>query len=50
MFSITDHVEFDAQNRAVCPSCASDGKGKKKNLTLVPDKGTTTYSGAYKCH
>ncbi|PZO55460.1 MAG: hypothetical protein DCF15_10445 [Phormidesmis priestleyi] len=45
MFKITDHIEFDSSLRAVCPSCEADGKGKKKNLALVP--GT---DGAYKCH
>ena len=44
-FKITDHIEFDSTNRAVCPSCELDGKGKKKNLALVPDT-----DGAYKCH
>lgn len=45
MFKITDHVEFDNHGRAVCPCCETDGKGKKKNLSLVPDT-----DGAYKCH
>lgn len=44
-FKITDHIEFDSSNRAVCPSCAAEGKDKKKNLALVPDT-----DGAYKCH
>ena len=44
MFKITDHIEFDSSNRAVCPSCAADGKNKR-NLALVPDT-----DGAYKCH
>lgn len=45
MFKITDYVEFDSKNRAVCPCCDTQGKGKKRNLALVP--GT---DGAYKCH
>ncbi len=45
MFKITDHIEFDSSFRAVCPSCEAEGKGKKKNLSLVPDT-----DGAYKCH
>lgn len=45
MFKITDHVDFDSNGRAICPSCEIDGKGKKKNLALIP--GT---DGAYKCH
>lgn len=45
MFKITDHVEFNAQGRAVCPSCAQDGKNSKRNLALVPNS-----DGAYKCH
>ena len=44
MFRISDFIEFDAKGRAVCPSCASEGKGKK-NLSLIPDT-----DGAYKCH
>ncbi len=44
MFKLTDHIEFDSSNRAVCPSCAADGKNKR-NLALVPDT-----DGAYKCH
>ncbi len=44
-FQISDHIEFDSSNRAVCPSCAADGKTKKRNLAIVP--GT---DGAYKCH
>lgn len=43
-FKITDHIEFNAQGRAQCPSCLLDGK-TKPNLALVP--GT---DGAYKCH
>jgi hypothetical protein len=42
-FKITDAVEFDASGRAVCPSCALDGKSSKKNLSVLP-------TGAYKCH
>jgi len=45
MFKITDYIEFDAKGRAVCPSCALDGKTSKKNLALIPDT-----DGAYKCH
>jgi hypothetical protein len=45
MFKITDFIEFDSKLRAVCPCCEADGKGKKRNLALVP--GT---DGAYKCH
>ena len=44
-FKITDHVEFGSNGRAVCPSCEQDGKGKKQNLSLIPDT-----DGAYKCH
>lgn len=46
MFKITDHLNFDAKGRAVCPSCIlAKGSGHKaKNLSLV---GT---EGAYKCH
>ena len=44
-FQITDHVEFSSNGRAVCPSCERDGKGKKQNLSLIPDT-----DGAYKCH
>ncbi|BAU09682.1 hypothetical protein LEP3755_01550 [Leptolyngbya sp. NIES-3755] len=44
-FDIRNFVEFDAQNRAICPSCASiKGSGfKKRNLSVAPN-------GAYKCH
>ncbi len=42
MFRITDFIEFES-NRAVCPSCEQQGKGRKKNLSLLE-------SGAYKCH
>ncbi|MGB3202854.1 MAG: AAA family ATPase, partial [Nodosilinea sp.] len=42
-FSIRDFVEFDTSGRAVCPSCALDGKTKNKNLAVLD-------SGAYKCH
>lgn len=45
MFKITDFVEFDSSNRAVCPNCALEGKAKKRNLSLIPDS-----DGAYKCH
>ncbi|PSR16067.1 hypothetical protein C8255_19790 [filamentous cyanobacterium CCP3] len=41
-FCITDFVEFDTSGRAVCPSCALDGKASKKNLSLLA-------TGAYKC-
>lgn len=44
-FRITDHVEFNSSGRAVCPSCALDGKTKKKNLAIVPNT-----DGAYLCH
>lgn len=46
MFQITDHLNFDAKGRAVCPVCIiAKGSGHKaKNLSLV---GT---EGAYKCH
>ncbi len=44
-FKITDHIEFDSSLRAICPSCAADGKTKKRNLAIVPDS-----DGAYKCH
>lgn len=43
VFNIADHVDFDAKGRAVCPSCALDGKTRSKNLALLD-------SGAYKCH
>lgn len=42
-FQITDFVEFDTSGRAICPSCALDGKTTKKNLSLLK-------TGAYKCH
>lgn len=44
-FKITDYVEFSSTGRAVCPSCEKDGKGKKQNLSLIPNG-----DGAYKCH
>ena len=44
MFKISDHVEFNSNGRAVCPSCELDGKGKNQNLSLVPGS-----DGAYKC-
>lgn len=44
-FKITDHIEFDSSNRAVCPCCEAEGKGKKRNLAIVPGS-----DGAYKCH
>lgn len=44
-FKISEHVDFDTSGRAVCPSCAQEGKDKKRNLALVPDT-----DGAYKCH
>lgn len=43
-FDIAQHVEFNAKNRAICPSCA-DSKGAshtKLNLSLLPN-------GAYHC-
>ncbi len=43
-FVISEHVEFDAKGRALCPSCSPDYKNKSKTLSLVP--GT---DGAYKC-
>lgn len=44
-FDIRDFVEFDAQNRAICPSCQFDkGAGySKRNLSVAAN-------GAYKCH
>ncbi len=45
MFRITDYIEFDSKGRAICPSCDQEGKGKKKNLALIPNT-----DGAYKCH
>ncbi len=42
-FNIRDFVEFDTSSRAVCPSCALDGKTTKKNLSVLE-------TGAYKCH
>jgi hypothetical protein len=42
-FQIADHIKFDASGRAICPSCALDGKTTKKNLSLLA-------TGAYKCH
>ncbi len=45
MFNITEHVDFDRNGRAICPSCALEGKGNKKNLALIPNT-----NGAYKCH
>ena len=45
MFRISEHVDFDVQGRAVCPACQLDGKGRKKNLALIPNT-----DGAYKCH
>lgn len=42
-FNIRDFVEFDTRGRAVCPSCALDGKTTKKNLSVLA-------SDAYKCH
>lgn len=44
-FCITDHIDFDAKGRAICPSCATQGKTRSKNLALVPKT-----DGAYKCH
>jgi hypothetical protein len=45
MFNITEHIDFDKNGRAVCPSCAMDGKDRNTNLALVPNT-----NGAYKCH
>lgn len=42
-FKIAEHIEFDATGRAICPSCALDGKTTKKNLSVLA-------TGAYKCH
>ena len=46
MFDIRNHVDFDVQNRAVCPACTlSKGNTyKAKNLSVDAD------TGAYKCH
>ncbi|HEY9659898.1 MAG TPA: hypothetical protein V6C65_15690, partial [Allocoleopsis sp.] len=44
-FCITDHIDFDSKGRAICPSCATQGKTRSKNLALVPNT-----DGAYKCH
>lgn len=43
-FNIKDHVEFDAKNRAICPSCAltKEPGYRKQNLSVLD-------SGAYKC-
>ncbi|MGB3492793.1 MAG: AAA family ATPase [Elainellaceae cyanobacterium] len=49
MFDIRDYVTFDQKGRAECPACSQQGKGKKKNLALVPDS-SNNYTGAYKCH
>lgn len=43
-FNIRDHIEFDSKGRAICPACDHDGKGTKKNLSLVPET-----DGAFKC-
>lgn len=44
-FDIRNFVEFDEQNRAICPSCLSEkGSGyTKRNLSVAEN-------GAYKCH
>lgn len=42
-FQITNFIEFDTSGRAICPACALDGKGTKKNLSVLA-------TGAYKCH
>jgi hypothetical protein len=44
-FNINSHVELDAKNRAICPSCKlSKGEGhNKRNLSVNAE------SGAYKC-
>lgn len=49
MFDIRDCVTFDSKGRAICPACEQQGKGKKKNLSLIPD-AQSNYSSAYKCH
>lgn len=43
-FDISQHIEFDNQGRAICPSCAlsKDSRYRKKNLSLMEN-------GAYKC-
>ncbi|GAP99140.1 AAA family ATPase [Leptolyngbya sp. NIES-2104] len=44
-FDIRNFIEFDSQNRAICPACQS-AKGEsytKRNLSVAPN-------GAYKCH
>ena len=42
-FDISDYVEFDRSNRAVCPNCQKKDGYTKKSLSRMP-------SGAYKCH
>jgi hypothetical protein len=47
MFEIREHIEFDRNGRAFCPSCESK-KGRiprQKSLAIVPGSG-----GAYVCH
>ena len=43
-FDIRDHVEFDQNGRALCPSCSPNHSNNKKTLSLVPNT-----DGAYKC-
>ena len=43
-FDIRDHVEFDQNGRALCPSCSPSHSNNKKTLSLVPNT-----DGAYKC-
>lgn len=43
-FDIRDYVEFDANGRAVCPNCGTEGG--KKNLSVT---NGGQYDGAYKC-
>ena len=44
VFDIRNHIDLDPQGRAICPSCALDGKTRKKNLSVDLEKG------GYKCH
>lgn len=43
-FDIRDYVEFDANGRAVCPNCGTEGG--KKNLSVT---NGGSYDGAYDC-
>ena len=43
-FDIRNHVEFDQNGRALCPSCSPNHSNNKKTLSLVPNT-----DGAYKC-